>query len=335
MSARRGSGGGGVSAPSGPKETPMSSRVLQKYEALLQDLRVRAVRNDSSPTCRQLLRELRRVYTYNSKREVCDLLSYVASSLVLLGSFCTAMFLCIRFAPKVLALQQVFLKLLDQSVKCIVVKRNLERKLHFGVVVSLLLREEFRYHSVIQHIGKGNFQILAGYTHQLSMCMQATIACLQDITEYSDAATINSCMKILAIAFIRLPKFREIYEAELDQELALLLAVEEESSQADSTKRVLDACDRYERVAEIKSKDPIKRREFMKQNADVFGWEDVEELLTVSNLDESIKNQFQADQAQLVESLTPGSQETARTFRVALKSSEGFYYFLTNYLKVC
>jgi len=67
----------------------------------------------------------------------------------------------------------------------------------------------------------------------------------------------------------------------------------------------------------------------------VFGWEDVEELLTVSNLDESIKNQFQADQAQLVESLTPGSQETARTFRVALKSSEGFYYFLTNYLKVC
>ena len=141
-------------------------------------------------------------------------------------------------------LQFIFLHLLEASARSIALKRNLERKLHFGVIVSLLLREEFRYHNLVAHIGKGQFDVLAGYTHQLSVCTRETVDCLQDVNEYSDAATINSCMKILAIAFIRLPDFRAMYTAHLDEELAALAAFPEESGQAKSTRNVLEAADK-------------------------------------------------------------------------------------------
>lgn len=228
----------------------------------------------------------------------------------------------------------MFLRLLDASARSIALKSNLERKLHFGVIVSLLLREEFRFHNLIAHLGKGQFEVLAGYTHQLSVCTRETVDCLQDVNEYSDAATINSCMKILAIAFIRLPNFREIYEQQLAAELDALATAPESEAQAKSTATVLEACDGYERVAEIASKDPIKRREFAKENPDVFGWSDVAELMLVSCPDEQLQKQFVEDCDLLAERLSPDSTLTGPTFQVALKSNEGFYYFLTNYLKV-
>ena len=120
-------------------------------------------------------------------------------------------------------MQTVFLQLLEASARSIVLKEHLERKLHFGVIVSLLLREEFRFHHMMSHArGKGQFNILAGYVHQLSVCTLKTVDCLQGVTEYSDPATINSCMKILAIAFIRLPNFRDVYVRELEAELEAL-----------------------------------------------------------------------------------------------------------------
>ncbi len=95
------------------------------------------------------------------------------------------------------------------------------------------------------HLDRGQFVVLAGYTHQLSVCTRETVDCLQDVNElYSDAATINSCMKILAIAFIRLPDFREFYAERLKTELASLRAAPEKEPQAESTRRVLDACAR-------------------------------------------------------------------------------------------
>ena len=116
----------------------------------------------------------------------------------------------------------MFLQLLEASARSIALKQQLERKLHFGVIVSLLLREEFRFHALTTSVAHSNFDILAGYTHQLSVCTRETVECLQDVNEFSDAATINSCMKILAIAFIRLPNFREIYCRELELELVAL-----------------------------------------------------------------------------------------------------------------
>ncbi len=145
----------------------------------------------------------------------------------------------------------MFLSLLDASARSVGLKRNLERKLHFGVIVSLLLREEFRYASITTSrlMEEGNnFDVLAGYTHQLSACTRETVDCLQDVNEYSDAATINSCMKILAIAFIRLPNFRDIYTAQLTAELAALAAYPEDEAQAQSTRNVLEACDKCVRV---------------------------------------------------------------------------------------
>ena len=154
-------------------------------------------------------------------------------------------------------LQTVFLSLLDASARSVGLKRNLERKLHFGVIVSLLLREEFRYASITSRLEQGDFDVLAGYTHQLSACTRETVDCLQDVNEYSDAATINSCMKILAIAFIRLPNFRDIYTAQLTAELAALAAYPEDEAQSQSTRNVLEACDKCVRSSLARSSSSI------------------------------------------------------------------------------
>ncbi len=86
-------------------------------------------------------------------------------------------------------------------------------------------------------------------------------------------------------------------------------------------------------MAEIASKDPIKRLAFAKSNADVFGWTEVEELMRSKCGSAELKAQFEADRAELAERLRADAP-SGPTFQVALKSNEGFYYFLTNYLKV-
>lgn len=227
----------------------------------------------------------------------------------------------------------VFLRLLEASAESISRKQNLERKLHFGVIVSLLLREEFRYNTLVANLEKNQYDVLAGYTHQLNICTRETIDCLQNVNEYSDAATINSCMKILAIAFIRLPIFRNFYQKRLDDELNALRNYPEEESQSLSTSRVLDACEKYEKVAEITSKDPFKRRLFAKENADVFGWNSVDQIMRACP-QADLKRQFLGDVTEIEERLNEDSSKSAQTFQVALRSNEGFYYFFTNYLKV-
>lgn len=231
-------------------------------------------------------------------------------------------------------LQFIFLQLLEISAKSISVKQHLERKLIFGVIVSLLLREEFRFYSLVQRTQQGHIEVLAGYNHQLHKCVLATIECLQDINEYSDAATINSCMKILAIAFIRLPNFQDFYVGQLKLELERLYQHVEPEGQADSTQRVLRACDKYVKVAEIASKDSIKRREFVKTNADVFGWKQVSTMMQTMCQSKSLQERFEQDQEDLALCLKPDAPGALATLRVSLTSNEGFFYVLTNYLKV-
>ena len=70
-SPKPGAAGGEAVPASAPPPIQMSRRVLQKYDALHRDLVAQAMNGDSSPSCRMLLKELRKVYSFETDAEVC------------------------------------------------------------------------------------------------------------------------------------------------------------------------------------------------------------------------------------------------------------------------
>ena len=153
---------------------------------------------------------------------------------------------------------------------------NRDVRIRCSLIVSLLLRQEFRYDRIASYQQQTFHDISAALPANTAsryfqlLCKSVEWATNTLNKQTISASTLQGCMKLLAICYYRLPTFGEMVREMIQKQVTELERIVEPKIQGESTKRILVALHEYTNVADAVGRSVTEA--YRKLHGDIFLW---------------------------------------------------------------